>query len=589
MNSTKSFSNRNTIVSYFTGIGLFVTTVAIYQYIQIYHAEEEEESGSKKFNNNNNDDDVDAADKEEEQRKDALRKAFERRQLSRRLSFDQFEDTDTEEVLLIQEAEKHRFWNGQMDCDSTFRQRQRGSSRSNNNNNNAHSSNEHPYPPPRRHHHHRRHREQQQQQQRRRHQPLETADNDRYHDFHPNYQNWCHFEKDNEDDNKAAKKKRRKQAQQQQPRRQPKIIQHNRHQQQSQDAGEKQQESPAAAEIDHQVYSLSEAAAANDVVNEKTTNCEESRQKSVTTRKVSLYDLEKSKQMRRRQRQQQQQQVDYISDDNNSIVTFASSYDDDHCNDHCNNHDNDVDRITSTRTNIITSNNISLQICSNYQPNTTNKSSNHRQLIHRDITTSGNSRRRRGSNNSSISSKSCRNSNNSSTYRRTTDGTEGRFQRFCRMLSGDDDIGSSGSKEEDNISISGENHNTTIFSSLNSTSGISFSNNDADTEDDDDDDDDDAETLHRALRAEYNARIIPEKLVLIRHGQSAGNVNEALYATTPDNAMPITELGWNQAKKAGIILKEKIINSGETVHFIVSPYVRTVETFHGIVSAWYVD
>ena len=589
MNSTKSFSDRNTIVSYFTGIGLFVTTVAIYQYIQIYHAEEEEESGSKKFNNNNNDDDVDAADKKEEQRKDALRKAFERRQLSRRLSFDQFEDTDTEEVLLIQEAEKHRFWNGQMDCDSTFRQRQRGSSRSNNNNNNAHSSNEHPYPPPRRHHHHRRHREQQQQQQRRRHQPLETADNDRYHDFHPNYQNWCHFEKNNEDDNKAAKKKRRKQTQQQQPQRQPQIKQHNRHQQQSQDAGEKQQESPAAAEIDHQVYSLSEAAAANDVVNGKTTNCEESRQKSVTTRKVSLYDLEKSKQMRRRQRQQQQQQVDYISDDNNSIVTFASSYDDDHCNDHCNNHDNDVDRITSTRTNIITSNNISLQICSNYQPNTTNKSSNHRQLIHRDITTSGNSRRRRGSNNSSISSKSCRNSNNSSTYRRTTDGTEGRFQRFCRMLSGDDDIGSSGSKEEDNISISGENHNTTIFSSLNSTSGISFSNNDADTEDDDDDDDDDAETLHRALRAEYNARIIPEKLVLIRHGQSAGNVNEALYATTPDNAMPITELGWNQAKKAGIILKEKIINSGETVHFIVSPYVRTVETFHGIVSAWYVD
>jgi len=79
---------------------------------------------------------------------------------------------------------------------------------------------------------------------------------------------------------------------------------------------------------------------------------------------------------------------------------------------------------------------------------------------------------------------------------------------------------------------------------------------------------------------------MPEKLVLIRHGQSAGNVNEVLYSTTADNTMPLTDLGWDQARKAGEILKEKIITSGESVHFIVSPYVRTVETFHGIVSAW---
>eukprot|EP00536_Pseudo-nitzschia_multiseries_P011363 jgi/Psemu1/176013/gw1.382.76.1 len=79
---------------------------------------------------------------------------------------------------------------------------------------------------------------------------------------------------------------------------------------------------------------------------------------------------------------------------------------------------------------------------------------------------------------------------------------------------------------------------------------------------------------------------MPEKLVLIRHGQSLGNVDERVYATTPDNAMPITNLGWEQARKAGRILKDKILNPGESVHFMVSPYVRTVETFHGIVSAW---
>lgn len=91
---------------------------------------------------------------------------------------------------------------------------------------------------------------------------------------------------------------------------------------------------------------------------------------------------------------------------------------------------------------------------------------------------------------------------------------------------------------------------------------------------------------HRQLRAQYNATIMPEKVILIRHGQSMGNIDELLYSTTPDNAMPLTRLGWEQARAAGEILKNKILTPGESVHFIVSPYVRTVETFHGMVSAW---
>lgn len=94
------------------------------------------------------------------------------------------------------------------------------------------------------------------------------------------------------------------------------------------------------------------------------------------------------------------------------------------------------------------------------------------------------------------------------------------------------------------------------------------------------------EMYNRRIRAEYNARIMPEKVVLIRHGQSMGNINEVLYSTTPDNTMPLTQLGWEQAQNAGAILKNKILTPGESVHFIVSPYVRTVETFHGIASAW---
>jgi len=82
-----------------------------------------------------------------------------------------------------------------------------------------------------------------------------------------------------------------------------------------------------------------------------------------------------------------------------------------------------------------------------------------------------------------------------------------------------------------------------------------------------------------------NAECLPSKLILIRHGQSEGNVDEGLYSTKPDNAMRLTKLGWDMAKKAGEALREQL-PEGESVHFIVSPYCRTVETFHGIISAW---
>lgn len=89
-----------------------------------------------------------------------------------------------------------------------------------------------------------------------------------------------------------------------------------------------------------------------------------------------------------------------------------------------------------------------------------------------------------------------------------------------------------------------------------------------------------------SAKAERNSRIMPNKVVLIRHGQSEGNVEESLYATTPDNAMKLTALGWDEAKMAGRELKGSVLGKDESIHFIVSPYVRTVETFHGILSAW---
>lgn len=111
---------------------------------------------------------------------------------------------------------------------------------------------------------------------------------------------------------------------------------------------------------------------------------------------------------------------------------------------------------------------------------------------------------------------------------------------------------------------------------------------------------------NRAARSKYNASIMPNRLILIRHGQSLGNIDEKLYATTADNAMPLTQLGWEQAKAAGRQVRSMTQNNNATndtnnnhtassssnnnnngsVHFVMSPYVRTVETFHGIASAW---
>jgi broad specificity phosphatase PhoE len=91
----------------------------------------------------------------------------------------------------------------------------------------------------------------------------------------------------------------------------------------------------------------------------------------------------------------------------------------------------------------------------------------------------------------------------------------------------------------------------------------------------------------RALaRQTYNASILPNKVIMVRHGQSAGNIAQELFSKMPDHSIPLTDFGWEQARMAGKALKESIITTDETVHFIVSPYVRTMETLHAMISNW---
>ncbi|OWZ17877.1 Phosphoglycerate/bisphosphoglycerate mutase [Phytophthora megakarya] len=95
----------------------------------------------------------------------------------------------------------------------------------------------------------------------------------------------------------------------------------------------------------------------------------------------------------------------------------------------------------------------------------------------------------------------------------------------------------------------------------------------------------------------------PKRLILVRHGESEGNIDPLLYGRVPDNAMHLTELGYEQAVAAGESIK-KIVGNETMVRrqfteakggkltvyyvqrFIVSPYVRTIETFCGILKAW---
>jgi len=72
----------------------------------------------------------------------------------------------------------------------------------------------------------------------------------------------------------------------------------------------------------------------------------------------------------------------------------------------------------------------------------------------------------------------------------------------------------------------------------------------------------------------------PKRMILVRHGQSEGNVRRSLTKFVPDHELHLTAEGREQALKSGENLKSII--GDESVIFIYSPYVRTVETLNGL-------
>jgi broad specificity phosphatase PhoE len=72
----------------------------------------------------------------------------------------------------------------------------------------------------------------------------------------------------------------------------------------------------------------------------------------------------------------------------------------------------------------------------------------------------------------------------------------------------------------------------------------------------------------------------PRRIILVRHGESEGNLDHSQYQTTQDFALKLTPAGIQQARQAGTKIKKFL--AGGDVYVYLSPYFRTRETFQYI-------
>jgi len=77
---------------------------------------------------------------------------------------------------------------------------------------------------------------------------------------------------------------------------------------------------------------------------------------------------------------------------------------------------------------------------------------------------------------------------------------------------------------------------------------------------------------------------LPRRIILLRHGQSMGNVDLGLYRTCPDNQVELTEEGRGQAWAAGKRIRELV--GDEKLDLYVSPFQRTLQTSRNVIQAF---
>ena len=78
------------------------------------------------------------------------------------------------------------------------------------------------------------------------------------------------------------------------------------------------------------------------------------------------------------------------------------------------------------------------------------------------------------------------------------------------------------------------------------------------------------------------SRGLPRHILLLRHGQSLGNVDQNLFTIMPDWKIPLSEKGKAQAREAGHRIQAIARDSPLVVY--VSPYLRTKQTLQEVQS-----
>eukprot|EP00962_Isochrysis_galbana_P033881 scaffold11416_cov119-Isochrysis_galbana.AAC.2 len=76
----------------------------------------------------------------------------------------------------------------------------------------------------------------------------------------------------------------------------------------------------------------------------------------------------------------------------------------------------------------------------------------------------------------------------------------------------------------------------------------------------------------------------PERIILVRHGQSDGNANKTAYECTPDSQIALTDVGYAQGVVAGLQIRKLV--GDESVRCFYSPYARARQTLLAVLKAF---
>ena len=91
-----------------------------------------------------------------------------------------------------------------------------------------------------------------------------------------------------------------------------------------------------------------------------------------------------------------------------------------------------------------------------------------------------------------------------------------------------------------------------------------------------------AQLVDAQLASQWEA--MPERIIFMRHGESEGNVNRAIYARVPDSMLELTDTGRQQARDAGKRLQQ-LLPPQTKITVVLSPFERTQQTLLSVLES----